>query len=481
MSAESLVGTTIGGRYRLRAVSGEGGMGAVYVAETDREETVALKLLRVRDPEMRARFAREVQLTCLIRSPHVVEVLDFGRDEATGYPYLTMPVLEGRDVGALLDQARPVEPRAAVRIVRQACAGLAAAHKANVVHRDVKPTNLFMTRGDSPGAIVVRVLDFGIGKRVSDAGGGARSLSRSGNVLGRAMSPEQLVSTKHVDARTDVFSLAVVLYELLSGDAPWAHLQGLSDILVAIATKDAPPLHDRARWIEPELSRVVARALERSVDLRCQSIEEFAALLRPFAGGSDDLREDMLVVARKQEPCDAAVTVGEADTARPDARNDPLLGQALAGKYPVIRLLGRGGMGAVYEVDVPADADGRGARRLAAKVVTRAAGEDEGANRRFLREARAATSIDSPHVVKTFELGSDDRTSASSSSSWSSSRARTSRPSCTSERRSRRPPRSASCVRRPRGSRPRTTRGSCTATSSPRTSSSPLHRTAPSS
>jgi serine/threonine protein kinase len=411
----NLVGTTIASRYRIERHLGEGGMGEVFEASAGACR-YALKLVKhdKMSVETLSRFLRESTLTKSIIHPHVVPVVDVGTDPALGMPYIVMPLLEGSDLFTVLSDKGMLAPQVSARILRQACFGLQAAHAAGIVHRDIKPSNLFLER-DPNGQILVRVMDFGIAKQLDPVG--QASLTRTGHALGSPeyMSPEQIRSSKHVDARSDVFSAGVVLYELLCGKLPWDTNRPLSDVMVAICTEDAPRLRQHAGWIEPALEGVVMRALARDPADRWQSVRDLADALAPFAGGSDVIRPEDL-----QPPDDTsrfAAVLKSGPHVKSDATTvgaleirevtDPLIGRVLGGLYRLKRVIGRGGMGSVYEADPP---DGKS---VAIKLIsTEVAGDDDQTVRRFLREAQAAKLVESPHVTRTLELSLDSELGA---------------------------------------------------------------------
>lgn len=268
-------GTVLGGRYVLGAKLGAGGMGAVFAATDEHGRDVAVKTLLVGPgaqataEETRSRFAREIDASARLRHKNVLSPIDHGVDEATGAPYLVMPRMRGEDLGQLLARVKVLEPSLAVPIVVQACRGVAAGHAAGIIHRDLKPSNLFLEEED--GLVVVKVSDFGLAK-VQDAG--IDSLTTSGALLGTPhyMSPEQAENAKRVDARTDVFSLGMVLYHGLTGAPAFARSGSFMAFLVGQA--NVPPVQQAAPWVAPELARAVHAALLRSPDARWPNVGE---------------------------------------------------------------------------------------------------------------------------------------------------------------------------------------------------------------
>lgn len=277
-------GNVLAGKYRVERVLGAGGMGVVVQAtHLDLDERVALKFLlpeALRVPEATARFVREARAAVKIKSEHVARVIDVGRLENDA-PYMVMEFLEGSDLSALIERG-PVPVEDAVDYVIQACDAIAEAHAAGIVHRDLKPSNLFLSRR-TDGSSLIKVLDFGISKvaaaDLSDAG-----LTQTSALLGSPyyMSPEQTRSPRGVDHRSDVWSLGVILYELLAGAPPFVG-EALPDVLAAILREPPQPLRDKRPEVPEELEQVILRALVKERESRYQSVGELAAALAPFA------------------------------------------------------------------------------------------------------------------------------------------------------------------------------------------------------
>ena len=220
-------GDVLAGKYRVERVLGVGGMGVVVVAHhLQLDEKVALKFLLAEalgDSEAVIRFVREARAAVKIKSEHVARLIDVGQLE-NGSPYMVMEYLKGGDLAAWLQERGTMPLEQAVEFVLQACEAIAEAHALGIVHRDLKPANLFcIRRADS--RLSIKVLDFGISKIVRKTGDlhPDVSMTRTNAVLGSPayMSPEQMQASKHVDARTDIWSLGVILFELLSGRIPF--------------------------------------------------------------------------------------------------------------------------------------------------------------------------------------------------------------------------------------------------------------------
>jgi len=244
----------------------------------DLNEQVALKLLRADvagDADAVERFLREAQNASKLKSEYVARVSDYGKLE-TGLPYMVMEFLEGQDLGQMLDQRGTVAMPWAVEMVLQTCEALAEAHSLGIVHRDVKPTNLFVTwRPD--GTALVKVLDFGISKMAS---GVDMQLTQTQSLLGTPayMSPEQMRSARQVDGRTDIWSLGTVLYELLEGHRPF-EAESFSEMCVKVAVDPPAPM----RNTPPALQTVVLRCLSKMPEQRYASMAELGRDLVPFA------------------------------------------------------------------------------------------------------------------------------------------------------------------------------------------------------
>jgi serine/threonine-protein kinase len=269
----------IDGKYDVVRQLGEGGMGCVYEARhrvTSRAVAVKVILEEVRiEPAAVARFQREARAVGSIDSEHITQVLDGGVDAATSAPYIVMELLAGEDVDALVKRLGPLRPELALRIVAQMLAGLARAHDAGVIHRDIKPANVFLAKKGS-GEIVVKLCDFGIAKVKQDpfaSGSESHALTQSSTLIGSPsyMSPEQAKGAKDLDARADVWSAGVVLYQLLSGTTPHGTADTLGLLLLAICSEKAPPVRTHAPWVKEEVAAIVARALDLDIDARFPS------------------------------------------------------------------------------------------------------------------------------------------------------------------------------------------------------------------
>jgi len=287
-------------KYQLVRLVRSGGMGAVYeVLNVDTRGRCALKLLRpdVADNlDFKERFLREARACSVVSSDHIVKVFDSGTDAETGSPYLVMEYLEGEDVEATKARLGAMNPSACLKIVLQAALGLAKAHAAGIVHRDIKPANLFLTTNDG-GDLIVKILDFGIAKIKEDRmHGTSNGITRSQALLGTPlyMSPEQCQGAAKIDARSDVWSLGVVLWELLSGTSPFRQPRSLGALMASIITEDLPLIQDLAPWVSSQVAEVVHRAMSRDIEQRYANAGEFRDALLQLTPGGPHLQAPIL-------------------------------------------------------------------------------------------------------------------------------------------------------------------------------------------
>jgi hypothetical protein len=277
-------GDVLAGKYRIDRILGAGGMGVVVAAtHLALHQKVAIKFLLPSGaslPETKERFLREARAAVRLRSEHVAKVTDVGTLE-DGSPYMVMEHLEGSTLGQRLRDQGPSPIADAVGFVMQACEAVAEAHAAGIIHRDLKPDNLFLTtRVD--GQPLVKVLDFGIAKLTgTDA---TLALTRSASVVGSPlyMPPEQLRSARHVDARSDIWALGAVLFELLTGRTPFV-AQTFPELCMKVAQDPAPAPSAFRVEIPPELDAAVLGCLQKEVAQRIQNVGDLANALQPFA------------------------------------------------------------------------------------------------------------------------------------------------------------------------------------------------------
>jgi serine/threonine protein kinase len=348
-------GTVLASKYRIERVIGEGGMCVVFQAlRIDLDDRVAIKVLR---PEMAAekqlveRFLREGRAVGSIRNEHVVRVLDIGKLDG-GIPYLVLEYLEGSDLEAVLEAQGPLPTTTAVDYVLQACEAIQQAHIAGIIHRDLKPANLFLTRLND-GSPWIKVLDFGISKHLSGLAQDGFVTSDT-SILGspRYMSPEQMRPKGHIDARTDIWGLGALLFELITNRTPFLG-STLPELCAQILRDEAPAAHKLRRGCPEGLSRVISRCLGKTARERFKDVTELAVALSPFAsavGQASALR--MMGSFRAEAPsCPGVVLTtisDDADDAEPARLSLSQLPQrsrvaASFGALMALAVLGAGG------------------------------------------------------------------------------------------------------------------------------------------
>jgi len=286
-------GTLIGGRYVVEGLLGRGGTSLVLRARDTRlGHIVALKVLRNEEGRRRQdamRFLREARIIARLKSEHVVTVLDV--EAEADPPYLAMELLEGDTVAQLLSAHGRFTPDVALRIVAQACRGVADAHALGVMHRDLKPSNLIVTRAPN-GLRRVKVIDFGISKPIVDDPSHVE-LTSTGQIIGspRYMSPEQVRGGEEVDGRTDIWALGAILYELIAGVAPF-EAPTVADTLARIVRDTPSPLGNYAPDVPPRAASLVSLCLSKDPALRPPDVrallEELEALAPPAPLSFDD-------------------------------------------------------------------------------------------------------------------------------------------------------------------------------------------------
>jgi serine/threonine-protein kinase len=318
--AQVKAGDLLGGKYRVERVLGTGGMGMVVAARhAQLGQRVAVKLMlkeALADPGNAERFAREARAAVRLQSAHTARVLDVGKLK-NGEPFMVMEYLDGQDLDEVVRANGPLTPKVAVGYILQACEAFAEAHGLGMIHRDIKLKNMFLARSVD-GRPLVKVLDFGLAKTVGALGD--VSLTATSAVFGspQYMSPEQMRSAKDVDARSDVWSIGVSLYELLTARVPF-DAPGVAEIC-AMVLKD--PVEPPSKWavgLPPELDAVVVKCLAKNPQDRYQSVAELAFALEPWSA-MDGSAERILHVMSSAQKVDVPTLVDERSSADAHAK-----------------------------------------------------------------------------------------------------------------------------------------------------------------
>jgi serine/threonine protein kinase len=280
-------GDLIADRYQIERFIGRGGMAEVFAGLNVRTgKRVALKWIRpalAATTEALARFRREAVAAGRIHHPNVVTVFDVVEHQSA--TWLVMELLEGETLSEILNRVERMNAEEAVMLLIPAMRGVAAAHAHGVVHRDLKPDNIFICRGTDGQRREAKVLDFGVSKLSDEAGGDQVSITVTGNLVGTPtyMAPEQVRGNKVVDPRSDVYSLGVVLYQMLAGRPPFQG-QIYSALMIEIATTDPPALRTLRPDLSAELAAIVHKAMARDLDRRYADVTSFVHALEGLMG-----------------------------------------------------------------------------------------------------------------------------------------------------------------------------------------------------
>ncbi len=328
LTAEERIGTTIADRYEVLSVLGQGGMGVVLEGRhVSTGRKIAIKLLLptlCSDALLMKRFFQEARAAAALDHPNVIEVLDVGRT-VDGQAYLVLEFLEGEDLNAKLTATKTLTLEETLEILLPIMDALGVAHDRGIVHRDIKPDNIFLAR-DARGRVTPKLLDFGIAKLTENPMGPA---TKTGHVVGtpQYMSPEQAGSGEPISAATDIWAIGVLLYECLAGKMPH-NGQTLAGLLLAIVMNPPPPLSKSAPGVPEAIEQAIMKSLEKKATDRFASMDDFIAALR----GSDrrtapTLIEDPNPVAptpAQETPVAFAKTIATVDERSGASTPDPL-------------------------------------------------------------------------------------------------------------------------------------------------------------
>jgi serine/threonine-protein kinase len=275
--ASAPTGVVLDAKYRLDSMIAEGGMGSVYKAtHVMLGKTVAIKLIKsaiVTSPEIVRRFQREARAATALNHPNIVSVYDLGQT-ADGTLYIAMEFIDGPSLKSVIQAGRGIPAPRTIAILRQVASALAVAHRANIIHRDLKPQNIMLAKGHD-GAEQAKLVDFGIAKTFEEG----TELTMAGHALGTPyyMSPEQ-IEGKPVDARSDLYALGIILYEMLVGEVPFADQSTPAVLVKQLKERPAAPSIKNPS-VPPMLEAIALRCLEKDPALRFQSVDEFATAL----------------------------------------------------------------------------------------------------------------------------------------------------------------------------------------------------------
>jgi serine/threonine protein kinase len=407
------------GRYRLESALGDAADGRFAGVAHDGtrvtielvdggEDPAALVAKLMADPAFSTRDG-----------PHVASVLEVGLDERTGRVFLVLPSFEGTDARRLISERGPLELQVAVRVILQACHGVAELQAAGAGLTELRPSDLLLVNG-AAGEVTVEVAPVSSARAASFD---RSSLSGTDGVPFRSfVAPERPSATETRDERSTVWSLGACLYWLLSASSPGADTGNAGNV---VSVQDVAP------WVNPGLTIALHLALQADPAQRWPTISAFANALLPYSGGDERMTVDSLApiernarrrVAERADPKALGLPASEGSVSNTNTASSTglfgklshepaglaaLIDRTLDGRWKMLRVIGRGGMGAVFEVEGP------GGEHRAAKLIDRRhIGEDEETYKRFFREAKSAGLIDSPHVVRTIETGLDSELKA---------------------------------------------------------------------
>ncbi|MFW5739057.1 MAG: serine/threonine protein kinase, partial [Myxococcota bacterium] len=280
------IGQLLDGKYRVVRVLGKGGMGAVYEGEnTLISRRVAIKVLHadlMKKPDMVSRFELEAQAAGRIQNDHINEVLDLGT-LLDGSRFMVLEFLEGETLKERIKRAGRLTPMQAVHVVRQVLVGLSAAHRAGIIHRDLKPGNVFILWEKLGQRDFVKIIDFGVSKFLLRGESDELDTTNANAVLGTPhyMAPEQLRRSCDVDIRADLYSVGVILYKAITGRVPY-NAKSIQELVFELMESEPVPASRWVAGLDPTFSRILDKAIDRDVNKRFQSADEFLAELEQW-------------------------------------------------------------------------------------------------------------------------------------------------------------------------------------------------------
>jgi serine/threonine protein kinase len=315
-----LHGSILEGKYEVLRVVGEGGMGMVYEG---RNKTIGRRVaIKCLYPDLKvtqeaaARFHNEAMLTASIAHKNIIEVFDMGTIEG-GVPYIVMEYLDGTSLAKMLELG-PLSEATAVDVCLEILSALKAVHSKGIIHRDLKPENVFIME-QSGGEQIVKVLDFGISYLAKPIEGASILKTKTGIVMGTPhyMSPEQARGKKSIDHRADLYSLGIMLYEMVTGQLPFKG-DNYNEVIIAITVEEPPPPSFHYDAIPPELEKVIMKAIDKDPDKRYQNASEFTSALMPFVKVREEgtLSSSIRVLVRGARAAEPATPAGVEAAAR---------------------------------------------------------------------------------------------------------------------------------------------------------------------
>lgn len=345
MTAPVTEGDILDGKYRIDQILGRGGMGMVVSATNTRlNQKVAIKFLlpeALEHPDIVARFGREGEVAAKLHGQHVVRIIDV-HEMPDGRPYIVMEHLSGEDLEHVLDRIGCLPPTEAVTYMLQACEALAEAHSLGIIHRDLKPANLFLARQPDRRSIV-KILDFGISKVTGDAA----NLTRTATAMGTPfyMSPEQLMNAKDVDARSDIWALGVIFFELLTGVRPFEGAS-MPEIVAHILRNERPTMRELRSSLPDVCDEIATKCLQNDRSRRFETVEQLAQAIASIEGIEGDFSESTQRIGRLLGR--ASLPPGETLAAFSAPQTEPRRGQIQLADTPPTAIHG-GASGAVMD------------------------------------------------------------------------------------------------------------------------------------